>query len=211
MTTTHGPTHPTTDPIGHGAAGDVSVTEHPAPRDEPPRRRLRAVALSIIGLLAVVVGSLAATQVAQARPYCSNERYAYRFSNVHREYLPTNVKSDWLRGPGSISYTKTKTAEANASVTAEVGAEAGVVFAKASASIGTTVGGSYAKSQTWSYSLNVPSGKTARMVLFHEARGFTVTKVQLDAGGCRAVRTIYSSNVVAPIKANVNVWALEYR
>jgi len=211
MTTHRQPTHPATDPYGPGAPGDLTAAEHATPRTEPPRRRLRAVALSVIGLLAVLVGSLAATQVAQARVQCSTERYAYRFSNVHTEYLPTTVKSDWLRGPGSISYTKTKTAEVNASVTAEVGAEAGVVFAKASASIGTTVGGSYAKSQTWSYSLNVPAGKTARMVLSHEARGFTVTKVQLDAGGCKAVRTIYSSNVVAPIKANVNVWGLQYR
>jgi hypothetical protein len=132
----------------------------------------------------------------------------YYFTNVTKSRLLSNLRSDYLRGPGTITYTKTTTGTVQASVTATVSAEAGIVFAKASASIGVTVGGSWSKSDTWSYSKPVPSGKTARLVMWHESRKFTVTKKKIVAP-CN-VRTVYTSTVNAPRSANINVWDLQY-
>lgn len=116
--------------------------------------------------------------------------------------------SDYLRGPGTITYTSNKTATVNATMSASVTAEAGVVFAKASTTIGVSVGKSWSKSGSWSYAKPVPKGKTARLRMFHETRSFTVTKRVLD-GRCQW-QTRYSSKVKAPIKKNLNVWKLEY-
>lgn len=132
----------------------------------------------------------------------------YSFSNVTTSRLLSNLRSDYLRGPGTITYTKTTTGTASASMTGTVSAEAGVVFAKASASIGVTVGGSWSKSDTWSYSKPVPSGTTARLVMWHESRKFTVKKERVVAP-CN-LQTVYVETVNAPRTANINVWDLQY-
>jgi hypothetical protein len=173
------------------------------------RHRLRNSILAVLGVVAVLVGVTVSTGVAEARRQCTTDRYTHRITNVRVSRLATNLRSDYLRGPGTISYAKTKTAEVNASVSAEVSAEAGVVFAKASASVGTTVGGSYSKSGTWSYSKSVPRGRTARLVMFHESRSFTVTKYRLTNGGCSLGAVVYSSRVNAPVRADINVWDLQ--
>jgi hypothetical protein len=93
-------------------------------------------------------------------------------------------------------------------MTATVSAEAGVVFAKASTSLGVTVGASYSNAGTWSYSKPVPSGRTARLVRYRESRRFTVKKTRIVAP-CN-VQTVYIANVNAPRRANINVWDLQY-
>ncbi|UOX90961.1 hypothetical protein MUY14_10155 [Amycolatopsis sp. FBCC-B4732] len=72
----------------------------------------------------------------------------YTFSNPSRSWLPTNLRSDYLRGPGTITYNKTATSTVNASITGTTSAEAGVIFAKASVSLAVSVGASYAKSDS---------------------------------------------------------------
>src|SRR5205085_2653779 len=103
---------------------------------------------------------------------------------------------------------KTTTGTVSGSVTGTASAEAGVIFAKASVSIGVTVGASWSKSDTWSYSKPVPSGKTARLVMWHESRKMTVTKKQIVAP-CN-VKTVWTRSAQAPVKANLNVWDLQY-
>jgi hypothetical protein len=133
----------------------------------------------------------------------------YTFSQVSTSRKMSNLRSDYLKGPGTISYSKSKTAEVNASMSASVEAEAGVVFAKASASIGTSVGASWSKSGTWSYSKDVPAGKTAQLVMYHTTKKFVVTKKKIVAP-CTLV-TVYTSSVNAPVKTSTaNVWDLNY-
>ncbi len=81
-------------------------------------------------------------------------------------------------------------------MTATVEAEAGIVFAKASASLGVTVGAEWSKSGTWSYEKKVPRGETARLVMWHKSREFVVTKKRL-VQGCKYER-VYRSWVDAP-------------
>ncbi|MEV8510908.1 hypothetical protein [Dactylosporangium sp. NPDC051484] len=133
---------------------------------------------------------------------------SYSFSSVTTSKILSNLRSDYLAGPGTITYTKTTTGQVSASMTATVSAEAGIVFAKASASIGVTVGASWSKSDTWSYSKPVPAGKTARLVMWHESRKFVVKKTQIVAP-CN-VKTVYTETVNAPLTSNINVWDLQY-
>lgn len=132
----------------------------------------------------------------------------YKISNVSYVRKATNLKSDYLAGPGTITYTKTTTAEVNASMSGEVTAEESVVLASASQTIGVSLGASWSKSGSWSYSKPVPAGKVARLVMFHESRKFLVTKYYLDHD-CN-VHTIYADYVTAPRTASINVWDLQY-
>ena len=131
----------------------------------------------------------------------------YSFTSVTTSHLLSNLRSDYLVGPGSITYSRSTTAEVSASMTASVSAEAGIVFAKASVSLGVTVGASWSATGTWSYTKSVPKGTTARLVMWHDSRSFVVTKTRMEAP-CKAV-VIYKTTVNAPLKSSINVWNLQ--
>ena len=130
----------------------------------------------------------------------------YSISNGKKDWKPTNLRSDYLTGPGAISYTKSATSETNASLTGTTTAEAGAIFAKASVSLGVQVGKSWSKSDTWSYRADVPAGQTRRLQQYKEARAFTVKKTTIVAP-CN-VKTVWTKNVVAPVKNNNFLWQL---
>jgi hypothetical protein len=166
--------------------------------------------VSLISTLPLATAFLVAGPATTATAACPEVgQVYYSFKDKTTSRILSNKRSDYLVGPGTINYTSSTTATANASMTATVAAEAGVVFAKASASLGVTVGGSWSKGGSWSYSKPVPKGKTARLVMWHESRSFTVTKKRLVAP-CKLV-TVYVSRVKAPRKANINVWNLQYK
>lgn len=131
----------------------------------------------------------------------------YSFKNV-KTSKATNLKSDYLKGPGTISYSMNKTGTVSATITGTTSVEAGVILAKASAFIGVSVGKTWSRGDTWTYTKSVPKGKTARLVIFHETRSMTVTKTRIE-GPCRVVK-VWTKNVKAPRKANLNVWKLDY-
>ncbi|YAL82170.1 hypothetical protein ACMYYO_09495 [Dermacoccaceae bacterium W4C1] len=81
-----------------------------------------------------------------------------------------------------------------------------MVFAKASASLGVTVGASAGGTQSYTYTLNVPQGKTQRLQQYKQAYQFTVTKKRI-VNPCTA-RVLYSSTVVAPVKSNADKYFL---
>jgi hypothetical protein len=170
--------------------------------------RLHALVASGALLLALLV----VADPAAAR--CPPEDFPtyYKYSSVTTIWLPTNLTSSWLVGPGTITYSETTTSEVNGSVTGTISAEAGIVFAKASASIGVTVGGSYAKSGTWTYSASVAAGKTARLQQYRESRQSTVSKMVYD-GYCN-YKVALTGTMKAPRTASNNalfLWKLVYR
>lgn len=170
------------------------------------RGRSKAARLIYATVFVAALTVPALTSPALAR--CAEEQYIYKFTKVSKSRRLSNLRSDYLEGPGTISYSRTKTAVAKAAMTATVAAEAGVVFAKASTSLGVTVGKEWSKSGTWTYSKPVPAGKTARLVMWHQSRKFLVTKKRLDGNECRYIR-VYRSWVNAPVAANINVWGLQ--
>ncbi len=166
----------------------------------------RAAFLAVASLVSSLAVAAAPEPASAACPEVGQVHYSFSNKSVSRR--ASNLKSDYLRGPGTITYSTTKTATVTASMTATVSAEAGVVFAKASTSLGVTVGASYSKAGTWNYSKPVPSGTTARLVRYRESRKFTVKKTRIVAP-C-TVQTVYIANVNAPRASDINVWDLEY-
>lgn len=138
---------------------------------------------------------------------CPPDSPIYSFTNVVNSSRPTNLKSAYITGPGTIGYNRNTTATASASMTATVSAEAGIVFAKASASVGATVGASYAVTDGFTYTLNVPAGQRRAMQLYQGSKSFVVTRKILQTGTCRYV-TSYSSSTNAPRKARYDEWRL---
>ncbi|HEX2689010.1 MAG TPA: hypothetical protein VHN14_20450 [Kofleriaceae bacterium] len=150
----------------------------------------------MVAVLAGFTVPLMATPPAHAA--CDTPHTIYQFSSVRKSALMTNVRSAWADGGFTINYQENKTATVNASVTGTVSAEAGIVFAKASASIGVTVGGSWSKSSTWSYSAQVPKGMEGRIVMYRESRAFLVTKKRFQPP-CRYVVVYRNAHVNAPV------------
>jgi hypothetical protein len=176
-------------------------------------RRIRLLILPLLVALAspfvVASPSFASAGVLACSPPDGLYEY-YTISSVTNVNMGTNVASDYLTGPGTVGVSTSKQAVVNASMTATVAAEAGVVFAKASTSLGVTVGASWATTTTWSYSKPVPAGKTARLRMYHLGKRFVVTKRHFYGTTC-SYHIMYTSTVTAPVKPGANVWNLEYR
>lgn len=167
-----------------------------------------AMAVAALAVPACLITSASPANATGAGPQsCPPDDPIYSFTSIANSSRPTNLKSAYITGPGTIGYNRTTTATASASMTATVGAEAGIVFAKASASVGATVGASYSVSNNFSYTLNVPSGQTRAMQLFQGSKSFVVTKQTFQQGTCRYA-TAYSSPTDAPRTAQYNVWKL---
>ncbi|MEO5652116.1 MAG: hypothetical protein ABIN79_00285 [Marmoricola sp.] len=172
-------------------------------------------ALAIIASMLVV--PVMAASPASARCAPPGDSTIYTFSKKSFNYYPTNIRSDWaiFRKGGTITYSKTKTMEVNASMTATVSAEAGVIFAKASTSLGLTVGGSLSDSEQWSYSANVPADRRHkyRLHAYHYTANFSVMKKRFNGAPsvCNYVNSWKSRQRVthAPAKASNNVWRLD--
>jgi len=154
---------------------------------------------------------------ANARCAPPGDDVIYVFANKSFTYYPTNIHSDWaiFRKGGSITYSQTKTMQVSASVTATVSAEAGVVFAKASTSLGVTVGGSKSWTQQWSYSANVPADTQHkyRLHAYHYTANFSVMKKQFNGApsvcNYQNVWKSWQRVTHAPAKASRNVWRLD--
>ena len=182
------------------------------------QRFRRSALLLVLSLIGALLTPLLAAGPASARPICDSPNAIYSISNRAYTYYPTNVYSAWasFRHGGTINYSQTKTMTVSASVTATVSAEAGIIFAKASTSLGITVGGSYAKSSTWSYTASVPATTKYkyRLHAYRYAVSFTVNKKLLNPGNCtyRQAAGFPSRVYHAPPKSSSNkyiVWRLD--
>lgn len=175
------------------------------------KRVLTVLIMLVSSFVPVAVFTASSASATCAPP--SGVDVIYSFRNVAKAYAGTNIMSDWVHpqyGPATITYSKSTTAELNASVTATVGAEGSVIFAKASASIGVTVGGSWSKDQTWSYSLTYPKDPyhLYRLHLYHYSVNFQVMKKYFSPGSCNYVNAWGSWQQVthAPVTGNTNSW-----
>ncbi len=160
--------------------------------------RARRVILGLIFAL-VVPTTVSVAAALPAAAMCDEAKVIYKFASGENGWRRTTVSSAYIKGPGTVSITKGRSWTVSASMTATVSAEAGVVFAKASASLGVTVGASYTGSTSFTYSLNVPKGKTQKLQQYKKAKTFTVTKYKL-VYPCKYVR-VYKQTVKAPIKS----------
>jgi hypothetical protein len=169
-------------------------------------------------LAAVVItgGSIVAAAPANAAVQACDQNGTYiAIINKKTVWKATNVHSDWARPGVTISYAKNKTGSWTATGTATVGAEAGVILAKASTSFSVSLAKTWSKSDTWTYSATVQSkpGKTkGRLMMHHEAKSFTAHKYRVftGPGGACKTETIYKKPGTLPVKKNSNLWGIQY-
>ncbi len=178
---------------------------------------MKKFAALIVMLASTVVAPTLTASPASARCAAPGDDVIYTFKNKSFTYHPTNIHSDWaiFRHGGTITYSKTKTMTVSASMTATVSAEAGVIFAKASTSLGLTVGGSKSWTEQWSYSANVPADTAHkyRLHAYHYTANFSVMKKRFNgAPSVCNYQNVWSSwqrVTHAPAKASKNVWRLD--
>ncbi len=178
---------------------------------------MKKIISALVLLASTLVVPVLAAAPASARCAAPGPDVIYSFKDKSFTYYPTNIHSDWaiFRRGGSITYSKTKTMTVSASVTATVSAEAGVVFAKASTSLGVTVGGSHAWTESWSYTANVPADTQHkyRLHAYHYTANFSVMKKRFNgAPSVCNYQNVWSSwqrVKHAPAKASRNVWRLD--
>ena len=155
----------------------------------------------------VALGGLIPVRAAHA--ICDEPKIDYEITKPKSSWLLTNLRGDWAEEGFTATYSKTATAGVDASMTATLSTEAGAIFAKASASLGVTVGKSWSKADSWSYSKEVPKGKEGRIVMYRESRAFTVNKRSLRPP-CKYV-TVSSGTVNAPVENGTNKWVMQLR
>ena len=131
---------------------------------------------------------------------------SYKFSAISRAWLGTNLHSDYLTGPGSITYSKQKTSTVTGTYRATGKVEVDLIVLKFGAEAGPAISYSVARSASWSYRAEVPAGRTKRLQQYKEARSFTVQKREIVAP-CN-VKTVWSRKFTAPMKSNTYRWAL---
>ncbi len=178
---------------------------------------MRRTIAGIVMCTSALVTPAVTAAPAQARCAAPGSEVVYVFKNKSFTYHPTNIKSDWamFRKGGTISYSKSDTMEVNASATATVQAEAGVIFAKASTSLGITVGGSKSWTDTWTYTANVPASKKRkyRLHAYHYTANFSVMKKRFNGAPSvcdyRNVWKKWQRVKHAPATASRNIWKVD--
>ena len=171
------------------------------------RKLLTTSTLAILATATAVVAPTVSGADAPAFASCPEVgQVSYKFSGISRDWLATNLHSDYLTGPGSITYSKERTSTVTGTYHGTGKVEVDLIVVKFGAEAGPAVSYSVAKSATWSYRAEVPAGKTKRLQQYKEARSFTVQKRQIVAP-CN-VKTIWNRKFTAPLKSNTYRWAL---
>ena len=120
---------------------------------------------------------------------------------------PTNVKSAYITGPGTLTYNKNISATVSAGTTTTASADIPLIVTKANASFSKSVTNSRSWSDGFSYSLTVPKGQRRAMRLFQASRSFTVKKETL-VSPC-SYKVVYTNQLVnLPLASRDDEWKL---
>jgi hypothetical protein len=138
---------------------------------------------------------------------CAEPLTVYSFTGVAVNSRPTNVKSAYITGPGTLTYSRTISATVGMTASSSVTAEAGVVLASASTQIGVAVTASRSWTDGFSYALTVASGQRRAMQLFQQSRSFYVTKKTLRYP-CYYVTAYSGQSANAPRVDREDEWML---
>lgn len=159
--------------------------------------RLRILAL--VGVL-IASGLSVVLLPGAASAGCPPETFYKRSGPSSRIWMGTSEYSYAKPGPGDIIYTKETSASVTATVSASFSVSVGVI-ASASAEVGVSLARSTSHSDSWSYSIHVPRGMTARGHVFKRAYKIPTKKIQ-STPTCTSVVT--RGYTYAPVRSNNN-------
>lgn len=137
-----------------------------------------------IALVALVSGPTPANS--QVRSCIAGTTYVMNSRTTG--WMPTNVGSTWINGPGLATYSSTVSATSSFTYSGTVSVSANSVVASAEVTFGVDYGTSVSKSNSWSYSLPVPAGKQGRILLLKNADKIVFTKY-VDNLNCTTTTT----------------------
>lgn len=170
------------------------------------RRGSFGAAAAIVASFLITAGTTTPASAGCAAP---DENTIVTIDKKAKTLLPSNLKSDWLEGPGVVIYHKTTTATVSATVTGSATFGASVVIAKAETTFGFELGVSYSWADEWEYQRTVPEGKEGRLRMYHDAVGFRATVKRWNKTTCKYVAS--TGDVKLPKKTGDNVWKLQTR
>lgn len=96
-------------------------------------------------------------------------------------WLPTDEASAWVATAGTINRRYSTAVATTSTYSGSVSITMSGVVASANTTFGISLSESITSTQSWGYSLNVPSGVQARALLLHQADKITFTKYQNNA------------------------------
>ncbi|WP_344871900.1 hypothetical protein [Allokutzneria multivorans] len=131
---------------------------------------------------------------------------SYSVSGAATSWLPTDLRSDHLEGPGEIIFDAWADVRANAVLAGVPRAEAERIFTSARTSLRAAVVVSHAHGARWNHSAKVPAGQIRRVQQYVEARTFTVRKTSVTPS-C-AVKTAWTKKITAPLRSGSYQWRL---
>jgi hypothetical protein len=167
----------------------------------------RIICVTVFALAASILLAPMAQAAENDALICDDPKVVYSFKQVSKSSRGTKTKSAYITGPGTISFNRTVSTSVGATVSASATAEASVILAKASTTLGLALTASRSWTDGFNYSLVVPSGKRRAMRLYQESRSFRVTKKQLRSP-CEYVTQYSNQPVNAPRKKRVDEWKL---
>jgi len=161
-------------------------------------------------ITAIAAACAIAPAAAHARPpSCDVPRVAYEISKPETSWITTPM-GPWAQ-PGSVlAVDRGTTVQVVASTTATLGIAIDAVVARLGRSPGNPVRKTVETTVTGSARRTVPAHQSARLVMYHEARSYQVTRKELDPSTCR-YQLDYTTQVKLPIQGGTIEWALESR
>jgi hypothetical protein len=150
---------------------------------------LRRFGLITLSLLLAISG-LSVIGATAASASCPAE-WGIEFTANANAWLATNVYSAWLTGPGTISLSTTKTATYSTTTSVSVGVSIGTLIAKAEAKFGKDWTNTWSVSSTWTYSVSVPSGQTARAVMYKKGSRLSGYKWSVSSTCTETITNFY--------------------
>lgn len=179
-----------------------------------------AAVVAAVGLLApgmTGASAQAAPKEIAARPgggetvaakKCDTKQVYYYVKNGYESYVGTNLYSDWMEGPGRITYQKTATSEANSSWSGDLGVSVNAVIAEIKSTYGKTVGKSHSVSDSWSYSAEVPKGKVRRLHQLKQSWTVRVVTWRYTTTDCKKTKELSNKGAKFPVKNHDYMWVL---
>ncbi|MGW7686672.1 hypothetical protein ACWGID_38390 [Kribbella sp. NPDC054772] len=167
----------------------------------------RGIAAGLLLTTGLVVPAVATAAPAAAKKCDTNEVNWYA-KGGHEVYVGTNLYSDWMEGPGRITYQKTATSESNSSWTGDLGVSIPLVIAEIQNKYAKTVGKSHSVTDSWSYTAEVPANKVRRLHQLKQSWRVQVVRWKYTKSDCSATKELSNKTATFPTKNNDYMWIL---
>lgn len=158
-------------------------------------------------LTAAACSALLVSTSPAANAGCVTETY-WKVTRLAAAERPTDFRSAYIEGPAKMSHDGKATARTKATVKTTASIDVNAVIAKASRIYGIALRPTWSLTDTWTFSMDVPSGKTARVVMYHESRKIYAVKKRITQS-CQ-VQVIGRATINAPTKSGYNRARLDY-